>query len=138
MVLSYIIILGILYLVIFAPQRKLLRRYINEKEEIEYAYLKATSSPAFLKSIDETMEISMEETSTGKKTKEEKLYYKWKVKITGGFPDIVSFINDMEQNEKFLIVKDITVNRTRIVDDISVVYEMLVLGVKKEALSEQK
>lgn len=178
MVLSYVLVCISIYTLIILPQNKLLHQYRAEKADVEYTYMKVTSSPAFLKSIDETvkdvsgktthflwldssgtdvgltfynylyklavknnvdiLEITMQENQGKKKTKEERLYYKWKVKVTGRFPDIVNFINDMEQKENFLIVKDIKINKTRIMDNTITVYEMVVLGIKKEGLNENK
>ncbi|MCX8082230.1 MAG: hypothetical protein N3D17_02360 [bacterium] len=180
MILSYIFIGFIIYGFILIPQGKILQEYKTKKSRIEYTYMKVTTTPTFLNSIESTVrvghekltdflwldlteidpglalynylynltkyrgieiiEITKEESTAGRMTKEDQLYYKWKVKITGRFPEVVSFINDIEQNNKFLIVKEISVTKERelISNNILVIYEMRIFGIKKEALDEKK
>jgi len=176
MALSYIIIATVIYTFILIPQRNTIQQYKDEKAAMEYTYMKITSSPAFLKSLDETvrlaslktndflwldsegidaglalynhlyklskksnvelLEVSLEEKTSSKQDKEGNLYYRWKVRFTGSFPDIVSLINDIEQSRSFLIVKEITISKEG--SDTKPLYEMVIYGIKKEALGEKK
>ncbi|HOL21310.1 MAG TPA: hypothetical protein PLQ41_00450 [bacterium] len=170
MIISYIVIGIAVYIFFLSPQKKIIQEQQKEKNEIEYAYMKITSSPSFLKSLNEAvvvatlkkndflwldkdidrglalynylyslsrktkvdlLEIVSEEktSTTAKKTEEEKLYYRWKVKLTGSFPDIVSFIDEIENSRKFLIVREIYISRGK-GPYKGAIYEITFLGLK--------
>ncbi|MCM8820846.1 MAG: hypothetical protein NC932_02720 [Candidatus Omnitrophica bacterium] len=170
MIISYIIIGIVVYTFLLSPQKKTIQKYQKEKDEIEYAYMKVTSSPSFLKSLNEAvvaatlktddflwldrdidrglslynylytlsrknnvelLEVIAEEktSASSKKTKEEKLYYRWEVKLTGSFPDIISFIEKVENSRNFLIIKDIYISRGQGLDK-GVIYKLTLLGLK--------
>lgn len=90
-----------------------------------YLYLLADKSNV------ELLSVSAEEKTSAstKKTEAEKLYYRWKVKLTGSFPDVVSFIEKIENSRKFLIVYEIFIQNS----EHGVIYELTLLGLKNNA-----
>jgi hypothetical protein len=58
MVLSYIVVAVLVYNFILIPQKSTIEEYRVEKSRIEYNYMKITSSPEFINSLDETIEMA--------------------------------------------------------------------------------
>ncbi|MCM8776702.1 MAG: hypothetical protein NC905_00310 [Candidatus Omnitrophica bacterium] len=178
MIISYIIIGIVLYIFLLSPQKKVIKDFQKEKDEIEYTYMKVTTSPSFLKSLNEAvvtatlktddflwldrdidrglslynylytlsqksnielLEVKTEEktSASSKKTKEEKLYYRWKVKLTGSFPDIISFVEKIENSRKFLIIKEIYIGRGQ-GSDRGLIYELTLLGLKNTSGGDEE
>jgi hypothetical protein len=52
MVLSYILVGTLFRTLVLSPQKDIINKYKREKVQIEYDYMKMTSSPAFLNSIN--------------------------------------------------------------------------------------
>lgn len=170
MILSYIIAGIVLYVFLLNPQKSVINEYLKKKSEIEYAYMKITSSPSFLNALKEAVTVAtiktddffwldrdidrglalynylyslanqtnvelleivaVEKTSTtSKKDEKEKLYYRWKVKLTGRFPDVVSFIEKIENSRKFLMVYEISIKSEK-KPGSDIVYEITLLGLK--------
>jgi Tfp pilus assembly protein PilO len=62
MVLSYITIVGVLHTFVLIPQRNTIEHYRTERTQLEYDYMKMTRSPAFLNSINTSIQAALAKT----------------------------------------------------------------------------
>ena len=61
MVLSYILVGTLFRTLVLSPQKDIINKYKREKVQIEYDYMKMTSSPAFLNSINAAIREALHE-----------------------------------------------------------------------------
>ncbi len=176
MVLSYVLAGILIYRVFIAPQNKTIEDCNAEKARIEYDYMKITSSPEFVRSLDRAVStasartrdfiwadaepgidaglvfynyvygmskkaavellhvLSSDGRSSARRTQKDNLYYTWNVKIAGGFPDVLYMINEIEYGRKFLAIEEINITRGRDADSIHTLYDVVFLGLKKDAV----
>ncbi len=80
---------------------------------------------------------TVERRSGSKSSSKDKLYYTWKVLLTGGFPDVLSMIDSIERSQRFLVLEDITIIRDKDADE-GARYDLTFLGIKKEAVDGKK
>ncbi len=172
MVLSYILIAGIVYHFIFIPQGAKIEKYKVEKSGVEYTYMKITSSPSFINSLNEAIRKAVVKSNdfewvdagnvdasltfynyiaeTAKKTnldllettalknnsaKEARLaktYYTWTVMFSGNFQDVMRFIDEIEHNRRFLMIREISVISRGTGPEDKPLYDLVFRGIKKD------
>jgi len=83
------------------------------------------------------VEISMEESRTRKKSKREQIYHIWKATFNGNFQNMVGMIENIENNEKFLIIEKIAINQGK-GKNSDTFYDLIFMGIRKGAGYDKK
>jgi hypothetical protein len=61
-----------------------------------------------------------------------KKYYGWKVRFSGGFNHVLHFVDDVESNRRFLMIREIGVVGRGQEEDSQPLYELIFRGLKKD------
>lgn len=173
MILSYVLIAGAVYRFVFIPQRAKIEKYRVEKSEVEYTLIKITSSPSFLKSLNDTirqaavksnnfewldaggvdagltfynyiadtakrtnlelLETSVLKSGSSREAQMGKRYYGWKVRFSGSFNNVLYFVDEVEGNRRFLMIREIGVVGRGSGEDGQPLYDLIFRGLKKDA-----